>query len=222
MPDWRKELEVRLAGLDLSPLQHAEILEELSQHLEDRYQDLLSRGVQAALARGTALEELQESPTLQGALAQMEPRAPKPAVPVGGQGGEGWLGRLAQDLRFGLRLLRTRPGFTLVAALTLALGIGANTAIFSTVHAVLLRPLPYPESDRLVTFWGTAPEKRLPVVTYPDAMFLYFQDHARSFESVAAWTAGSVALSGDGEPERVRTTWVSRDFFKVMWQTSRS
>ncbi len=219
MPDWRTELEARLAGLDLPPIRRVEIIEELSQHLEDRYQDLLSRGTPSALARETAFEELQGSSTLRDALAQVEPRAPQPAAPVGSPGGEGWPGRLAQDLRFGIRLLRTRPGFTLVAALTLALGIGANTAIFSAVHSVLLRPLPYDESDRLVTFWGTAPEKRLPVVNYPDAMFLYFQDHARSLESVAAWSAGSVTLSGEGEPELVQTTRVSRDFFRVMRQT---
>jgi predicted permease len=115
-------------------------------------------------------------------------------------------------------MLRTRPGFAAVAVLTLALGIGANTAIFSTVNGVLLRPLPYPESGNLVTFWGTAPEKRLPVVNYPDGMFVFFHQRNRVFESLAAYSSGGVSLSGDGEPERVATAWVSPDFFTVMSQ----
>ena len=113
-------------------------------------------------------------------------------------------------------MLRTRPVFTLVAALTLALGIGASSAIFSVVNSVLLRSLPYPEADRLVKFWGTAPEKRLPVVAYPDAMFVFFREKSRSFEAISA--AGSVGLnlSGDGEPQRLNAASVAPDFFRVM------
>jgi putative ABC transport system permease protein len=165
-----------------------------------------------------ALLEIGEGPDLAQALAALERPAPAAAIAPGEQHGARWGSQFAQDLRFGLRMLRTRPAFTAVAVLTLGLGIGANTAIFSTVNGVLLKPLPYPESQNLVTFWGTAPEKRLPVVNYPDAMFVFFHQRTRVFEKVAAYSTGSVSLSGDGEPERVPCTWVSSDFFAVMRQ----
>ena len=218
MPEWRDELRRRLAPLRLGPDREAEVVEELSQHLEDRWSDLMGRGVPLEDAHRLALAELSER-DLAEELSEVLAPAPPPRPPPGG-GGDSGLARVFHDLRFGLRMLRTRPGFTLVAVLTLALGIGATTAIFSAVHAVLLRPLPYPASDRLVTFWGTAPEKRLPVVSYPDAMFVFFAKETRVFESVAAYTTDGVSLSGDGEPERVPVAWVSADFFEVMGQSA--
>jgi predicted permease len=113
-------------------------------------------------------------------------------------------------------MLRLRPGFTAVAVLTLALGIGANTAIFSVVNAVLLRALPYPDAGRLVTYWGTAPEKRLPVVALPEALFVWHHDQARSFERVAAYTTSGASLVIEGEPERIVASYVSADFFRTM------
>ncbi|HSE52609.1 MAG TPA: ABC transporter permease, partial [Gemmatimonadales bacterium] len=218
MPDWREELRRRLASLHLAPAEEAEVVEELAQHLEDRFRDLVSQGHGADQARRIALDELSErelSEEFTGVLAPAVPAAPPPGVEAGRAGR---LGHFLKDLRFGLRQLRTRPGFAAVAILTLALGIGANTAIFSTVNGVLLKPLSYPESDRLVTFWGTAPEKRLPVVDYPEAMFLAFHAQTRVFESVAAYAVAGASLSGDGEPERIQASGVSTDFFRVMRQ----
>jgi putative ABC transport system permease protein len=217
MPEWSVEIRRRLASLRLDPTREAEIVEELSQHLEDRYRELLTRGLAPEDAARAALVELSDE-ELAGALRSIEPPAPRPSASPGAPRTRRWGGQLLQDLRFGLRMLRTRPGFTAVAVLTLALGIGANTAIFSTVHGVLLRPLPYPESEDLVTFWGTAPEKRLPVVNYPDAMFVFFHQRTRVLASVAAYSAGGVSLSGEGEPERVAATGVTPDFFTVMRQ----
>lgn len=217
MPEWTVEIRRRLAALHLSPSREAEIVEELSQHLEDRFLELLSRGLSEEAASVAALAELNES-ELTRALGVVERPAPSPPAVPGAPPMRSRGGRLVQDIRFSLRMLRTRPGFAAVAVLTLALGIGANTAIFSTVNGVLLRPLPYPESGNLVTFWGTAPEKRLPMVNYPDGMFVFFHQRNRVFESLAAYSSGGVSLSGDGEPERVATTWVSPDFFTVMRQ----
>ena len=218
MPEWRQELRQRLAALRLAPVREAEIIEELSLHLDDRFRELRSAGVTEEQAFQTALLEIGEGPDLAQALAGLERPAAAPAIAPGEQRGARWGSQFGQDLRFGLRMLRTRPAFTVVAVLTLGLGIGANTAIFSAVNGVLLRPLPYPESDKLVTFWGTAPEKRLPVVSYPDAMFVFFHQRTRVFESLAAYSGGGVSLSGDGEPERVPAMAVSSDFFTVMRQ----
>ena len=107
-----------------------------------------------------------------------------------------WIEVLQQDLRYAARTLRKSPGFTIVAALTLALGIGANTAIFSVVDAVILRPLPYPEPARLVELWGNV--KRAKVerrgASYPD--YVDWRTESRSFESMAAFDSGTMILTG--------------------------
>jgi putative ABC transport system permease protein len=123
---------------------------------------------------------------------------------------------LIQDLRFAFRGLIKRPGFAVIALLTLALGIGANTAIFSVVNALLLRPLPLPEADRLVTFWHSAPAKNLEHVDLNDAMFAYYRERNRSFEKLAAFEDGDFALTGAGEPESVLGAAVTFDYFETL------
>src|ERR687884_167442 len=110
---------------------------------------------------------------------------------------------IIQDLRYGLRLLLKRPGFTFVAIITLALGIGANTAIFSVVQAAPLRPPPVRGPERLVTFWLSAPAKGLTEINLPQAMFAFCRDRAQTFEGMAAYDTGSATLIGTGGPERV-------------------
>ncbi|HKQ79878.1 MAG TPA: ABC transporter permease [Blastocatellia bacterium] len=115
-----------------------------------------------------------------------------------------------QDLRFGVRLLLKNPGVTLIAALTLALGIGANTAIFSVVNAVLLRPLPYPEPDRLIFIYNTKLKMLM------EAEFLRLRDQARSLEGVSLYTSTTYTLTGMGEPERISSGTASGEFFNVL------
>ena len=98
-----------------------------------------------------------------------------------------------RDIRFALRGLLKKPAFTVIAVLTLALGIGANTAIFSVVNAVLLRPLPLKDPDRLMTFWHSAPAKGLQHMDLNDALFAYYRDRTRTFESLAAFETGEFA-----------------------------
>ncbi|HMZ18054.1 MAG TPA: ABC transporter permease, partial [Blastocatellia bacterium] len=122
---------------------------------------------------------------------------------------------LWQDLRYGARMLLKRPGFTLIAVLTLALGIGANTAIFSVVNAVLLRPLPYPESERLVMAYLSNPQgqKR---ANLGMADFLAVRERNQSFEKVAMFTFGQFAFTGGEQPEQISGAWVSADFFATL------
>src|SRR5262249_5145288 len=104
---------------------------------------------------------------------------------------------LWQDLRYGARRLMTQPGFTLIAALTLALGIGANTAIFSVVNAVLLQPLPFQEPERLARIWRASAEDERGACSYPD--FADLRARQTGFERMAAWRSGDYTLTGKGE-----------------------
>jgi putative ABC transport system permease protein len=121
------------------------------------------------------------------------------------------------DLRYGLRMLRTHPGFTAVAVLTLALGIGANTAIFSVVNAVVLRPLPFREPDRIVRMWGTFSQGNNASTSPPD--FLDFRSQNSTFEEFAAMRGGSFNLTGQSEPERVIGADVTTNFFAALGVT---
>jgi hypothetical protein len=119
---------------------------------------------------------------------------------------------LRQDMRYGLRLLGRNPGFAAVAALTLALGIGANTAIFSVVNAVLLRPLPYTEPERLVTLAYYRVETGFEAAH--DADFLEWREQAKAFEKVAAYTQRTVDLSGSGSLYACMRRWFPPTCFR--------
>jgi len=123
---------------------------------------------------------------------------------------------LLQDLRYGIRTLAKNPGFTIVAVLTLALGIGANTAIFSVVDAVLLRPLPYPQSERLFVVYQTLPQDpaQNTGVSYPN--YLDWTQQNQAFDSIAAARGNSQALSGQGEPTYIESGSVTSNYFDVL------
>jgi hypothetical protein len=118
------------------------------------------------------------------------------------------------DIRFAIRQLRRKVGFTLAAVLTLALGIGANSAIFSVVNTVLLRPLPYAEPDRLVFLNEKSPVLDEMSISYPN--FSDWREHNQSFEKIGVYNRGSYNLTGTGDPERIITTQMSADMFQVL------
>ena len=130
--------------------------------------------------------------------------------------GWNWLEYFVQDIRFGLRMLARNPGFTAVAVITLALGIGANTAIFSVVNAVLLKPLPYADPDRLAVIWVTEPSA--PGGLFPDTGpdFRDWQVMNRSFEGMSAVTIAGATLTGSGEPLQLRGLSVSPNTFQLL------
>jgi hypothetical protein len=149
MPEWTKYLRPRLARLQLSAEREAEIIEELSQHLDQRFEELRAGGATDAEACRLAVEELREPEALAQHMQPLRqshvPSPITPGVTTGVPSADFW-----QDLRHAARVLRKQPGFAAGTILTLALGIGANTAIFSLINAALLRALPFPDSHRLV------------------------------------------------------------------------
>lgn len=121
------------------------------------------------------------------------------------------------DLHFAFRQLRKDPGFTAVAVLTIALGIGANTAVFTVVNAVLLKPLPWPDSHRVVSVWESNPARGLPQAPMAAAQFLDLRRDAKSFAALAVWSPVAVNLVSDGAPpERYQGAEVTEDFFRVV------
>ena len=119
-----------------------------------------------------------------------------------------------QDIRYGVRMLTKNPGFTLVAVLTLALGIGANTAIFSVVNSVLLAPLPYPDSSRLVSVYQKTADGNYNVFSIPN--FLAWKDRAKSFEKFSAQQPTAFNLVGGDKPERIIGGRVTSSLFPLL------
>jgi putative ABC transport system permease protein len=129
--------------------------------------------------------------------------------------GGGIFETLAQDIRYGVRMLVKHKAFTSIAVITLALGIGANTAIFSVVNELLLRPLPYHDADRIVTVWEVSPEGRHQNST-SRANFRAWHEQTSSFNYMAAFSDQRVNLTGTGEPEELSVQFTTPDFFKIL------
>ncbi|HKX28967.1 MAG TPA: ABC transporter permease [Blastocatellia bacterium] len=126
-----------------------------------------------------------------------------------------------RNVRFSLRTLRRSPGFAVAAILTLAIGIGANIAVFSVVNGILLKPLPYPEADRLISVQHTAPGAPGLMSASGDlrlsaSMFFTYADHNQSFEAIGGWTAATATITGQGEPEEVRTLVVTKGVLEAL------
>ncbi len=219
MPDWAPHVRPRLASLRLSPTRENEIVEELSQHLEDRRRELMAGGASPDEATRLALAEFREgnllarymTPLRQAhAPAQITPGAPTAHV----------ISSLWQDLRYALRTLRRQPAFTLAAVLTLALSLGANAAIFSVINAVLLRPLPFPDAERLLAIYSRflpSSGYDFPFFALSGPEFADIRSRVDAFAEIAAYDLINRSLShGTGDPERVLTMAVTAEFFDVL------
>src|SRR5262245_23144374 len=219
MPKWRQEIRKRLSESRLSPTRENAVTEELSQYLDDCYDELRASGVSESEAYQQTLAELSGGELLARELRRVERQVPQEPVALGTNRRTNMIADLWQDLRFGARMLVKQPGFTAMAVVTLALGIGANTAIFSLVNTVLLRPLPLPEPERLMTFNHSAPAQGLVELNLNKAHFAFYRDRSRTFEKMAAYEGAEFALTGAGEPEVVAGAAVTFNYFDVLGQS---
>ena len=193
-------LRTVILGVFRRPRVEQEMEEELRAHIQRRAEDLERSGMYRADAERRARIEF-------GSYQKFQEECRETL-------GTHFVESLVQDVRFGLRLLRKSPGFTAVAVLTLGLGIGANTAIFSVVNAVLLRPLPYPDANRLAIIWSSWGKEPRGPASGPE--LVYFRQRNRSFEEVAGIWVTSGAITGTAEPEQVRLGLVTANFLPLL------
>jgi len=217
--DWARDVRERLSSLRLSPTREFEIVEELSQHLDDRWHELVAGGASSDEAKRLTLAEFRDSDALARHLAPLrQAHVPLPIAP--GAPPSHLAADLGQDLLYGVRTLRKRPGFTIVAAVTLALGIGSNAAIYSVVNAVLLRPLPFPNSARLMALYSRyLPTTGVDFPYFPlsGPEFNDIRSRIDAFSGVAAYDFTSRNLTRDGgDAERLLITRVTAGFFDVL------
>jgi predicted permease len=196
-----KTISARLHGLLRREAVIGDIDEEMRLHLQMVVEENVERGMPPEEARRAALRSF-------GNFDKVRDRAWEVR-------GGGVVEAFLQDIRYGARLLARNKGFTTVAVLTLALGIGANTAIFSVVNELLLRPLPYPGAERIVMLWEISPEGRHQNPT-SFANFLSWREQSTAFESMAAFSDYRLNLTGDGDPEEVTVQIASPELFRVL------
>ena len=226
MPEWRNYIRQNLHVHGLRPDREAEIVEDLAQQLEDAYREALAGGMAETDAAAVARQHVPDWDALNRELQRL-PRGAAPALEhlqeradTASRNRRWWapLGSLLRDLLFGLRMMRKNPGFTVVVVLTLALGIGAASAIFGVVNAVLLRPLPYPNADRLAMIWelGKARNKA------PEPFSVSWQDYGdwrkevRSLEHLGVFRSQNANLTRVDPPDRLRVSMTSAEVFSAI------
>jgi predicted permease len=201
----------RVVRIDSRNQGKKDVEREIALHLELRAKEFEAGGMSPEAAREAALEAFGDRMEIESEVTEIHERA------VQRQRSREWMGELRQDLRIGFRMLRRSPAFAIVAVLTLAIGIGANTAIFSVVRSVLLRPLPYPNPEQLVQVWTDhralgrpEPEWLAP----PD--FIDLRDGNRTFSAMASYGGWGPDFTGSGDPESLTGMTVGGNFFSLL------
>jgi putative ABC transport system permease protein len=215
-PDWRAIIRTALDRITGDPAHDEDIVEELAQHLAQRFDEHLARGIRREQALALARAELDEPSFARSLRESARPRPTAPAPPSFGGKPSMW-NDLVQDLRYGARVLLRSRGFAMAAVLTLAIGIGATTAIFSVVNAVLLQPVPFTDIDRLAMVWETdrnTGTNREPA-SLPDVIDL--RERSRQFTGFAALAPVERTLTPtDGEPVRLPVLLGSHDLLPLL------
>ena len=211
---WAREVRARLSPLALSPAREAEIVDELSDHLDDRCRELVAGGKPEDEAVSLTLAEFRSGNLLARYMAPLRQSNARPSAPPGAATGH-LLTDIWQDLRYAARTFSRQPGFAAAAVLTLALGIGANSAIFSVVHGVLLESLPFKDADRLYRLRMVYPDgSAYTTLSAPD--FMSVREQTRVFDQVEAYTSGVVTMLGGGDPREVRVASISGGLFDML------
>src|SRR5262249_35626328 len=198
------KLKTKLRALLRKSEMERELDEELRYHIERQTEQNIRLGMSPEEARYAARKSF-------GGVEQAKERSRDSR-------GVRWVEELWQDLRYGMRMLMKKPGSALIVVITLALGIGANTAIFSVVNAVLLRPLPFPEPNRLVAVWNTAPQFGYSQAPIAYGTFIDISEQSQVFEQLGAWELfdNNLNLSGGGEPELISSAHVTASLFPIL------
>jgi putative ABC transport system permease protein len=216
MPSWGDEIRRRLAGLRLAPAREAEVIEELSQHLEDRYRELCLGGTDHESAVRDSLAELDDSDLVRE-LAGVEHELAREPLSIGGASASSSLGAgVWHDVRFGARLLMKDKGVTLVVVVTLAIAIAANTIVFSLTDLLWFKPVPVANAQRLAAIF--ADDERSATNRDPLSIPQY-RDVARqttAFQSVAAMFPRGLSLTGAGEPQPIIALLATANFFSTL------
>jgi predicted permease len=200
MRAWFHQMLLRCKSVGKRKQLDRDIDDELAFHLEKRAQDNRAAGMDATEARYAARRTLGSITRLKEISRELWTFAS--------------LQTFWQDLRYGARVLTKNPGFSFVAILTLTLGIGANTAMFSVVNGVLLNPLPFPEPERVVVLYENKVHFEHGAISYPN--FLDWQNDNRSFAEMAAFRPTNFSMTGAGDPERVNAEMISAEFFPIL------
>jgi len=214
MPDWRAIIGARAAA---SALRFPDdVLDEIAQHAETLFQRARADGASDARAMAIVQAELEDLTALAraAAAARRRPATALPDPPPPGRRRP--LRSFAADLGYGVRRLTTNPGFAAIAILTLALGIGANTAIFSVVNALLLAPLPFAEPDRLVMIWESEAGSPQSMFIVSEPNWQDWRAQSTTLEDFAIWEFQSFNVSGDADPEQVSGLRVSASAFDLL------
>ena len=196
---WMRVMALRIRGMFVKRRLDAELDEELESHLEMLAEENMQRGMAAEEARRTAKIALGGTEQIKEAVRD--------------QRGMPLLESLVANVRFGLRILRKNPGFAAVVVLTLALAIGANTAIFTVAYSTLLAPLPYPKPDRLVNVWSKFQGHRNPVSV---GDFTDWKRQSTTFEDLNAWSEGDFNIASQDRPEDIVGIYATQGYYGML------
>ncbi|HYE75177.1 MAG TPA: ABC transporter permease, partial [Blastocatellia bacterium] len=215
MHEWDKEINQKLQGLNLDPVREASIIEELRQHLNDCYAELIASGVSERDAYQQTLEELSDDELLARELKLVERQIHHNCFVIETNQRAKMITALWQDLRFGLRMLIKRPGFTLIAILTLALGMGVNTAIYSVLHAAFFASYPLTKPDEVLRVYGEDRNRNLAQLNMSVPKFQFVRDQQTVFSGLGAANYNGFTLLEQGTPVLINGAYVTANFLQT-------